>query len=241
MSSGMKTLIGAVVGFFVLYLILGSMMGNFWGLNVITILLVMPGAIIGAIIGHSMGSDENTSSEKNDNNEKDDNANGYNYTQIDYSSELSEYKQLLDVGILTQEEFDKKKRETLKNIMLAYSKGAYSDKSNIDMLMNLKNMQDANLITKEEMLACKKLIMNKGKTSPKKKEYGDELTADEINEIEEVYDPNKVWNETDGDSQTPIDTNHQATNLIELKKLLDSGVITQEEYDKKKKEFLEKL
>lgn len=35
--------------------------------------------------------------------------------------------------------------------------------------------------------------------------------------------------------------NTLTSNLLELKKLLDSGVITQEDYDKKKKEFLEKL
>lgn len=35
--------------------------------------------------------------------------------------------------------------------------------------------------------------------------------------------------------------NTLTSNLLELKKLLDSGVITQEDYDKKKNEYLEKL
>lgn len=104
MSKGSCALIGAILGMITEYIILGQLEGEKWEFNTFTFLLLLPGAIIGAVIGFATGQDKSTD-RKND---------SPSNPQQDSTTELMNYKKLLDEGIITQEEFDKKKQEILE-------------------------------------------------------------------------------------------------------------------------------
>ena len=75
------------------------------------------------------------------------------------------------------------------------------------------------------------------------KSFEKELSKNEIDKIKDVYNPKTVWDDTtenDSNSGTINDIS-TTNNLMELKKLLDSGVITQEDYNNKKKQLLDKI
>ena len=112
MNKGTRTLIGAVVGFFATYLLVGLLEGEAPGrIGALDLILYLPGAIIGAIVGIACGGKEG-SSENAENSVRQD-TRSQDKTAV---SELLDYKKLLDSGIITQEEFDKKKEELLKNL-----------------------------------------------------------------------------------------------------------------------------
>jgi len=111
-TKGKYALIGAVVGFFATYLLVGLLEGEAPGrIGALDLILYLPGAIIGAIVGFACGGKEDSSeiakrSIKQDTQPQDRTA----------VSELLDYKKLLDSGIITQEEFDKKKEKLLKEL-----------------------------------------------------------------------------------------------------------------------------
>lgn len=104
------TLFGALVGFLIV--------GAFWtvlaGWEAFISTLNIPGAIVGALVGFMIG-------RKKDDEEyyasKKENPNQLNQQQEkNATSMLLDYKKLLDAGIITQEEFDNKKEELLKEL-----------------------------------------------------------------------------------------------------------------------------
>lgn len=105
MSKGSCALIGAVLGMIAEYFILGQLEGEKWEFNTFTFLLLLPGAIIGAVIGFATGQDNSTESKKDSQ---------IGTLQQDSATEIMNYKKLLDEGVITQEEFDKKKQEILE-------------------------------------------------------------------------------------------------------------------------------
>ena len=70
-----------------------------------------------------------------------------------------------------------------------------------------------------------------------------ELSKDEIDSITDVYNPQTVWNKTmENNPNGKVTSDISATtSLMELKKLLDYGIITQEDYDNKKRQFLDNV
>jgi amino acid transporter len=110
-SKGASAAIGAVGGFLLLDLILTGLDKSdkmfIQDLNSWTFMLLLPGAIIGAIIGLAYGDKSNSKSEKSD-------SETIQTIKQDLASELMSYKKLLDEGVITQEEFDKKKQEILE-------------------------------------------------------------------------------------------------------------------------------
>lgn len=112
MNKGTRTLIGAVVGFFATYLLVGLLEGEAPGrIGALDLILYLPGAIIGAIVGIACGGKEGSS--ENGENPNIQEAQPQERTTV---SELMDYKKLFDSGIITQEEFDKKKEELLKKL-----------------------------------------------------------------------------------------------------------------------------
>ena len=78
------------------------------GFHGLTIILLMPGAIVGAIVGSKIGENDNKKTVTDEDN------NNKNTNQA--TEELLKFKQLLDIGAITQEEFDKKKKEYLDKL-----------------------------------------------------------------------------------------------------------------------------
>lgn len=112
MNKGTKTLIGAVAGFFATYLLVGLLEGENPGrIGALDLILYLPGAIIGAIVGFASGGKESPS--ENAENPITEDRKPQEKPAV---SELLDYKKLLDSGIITQEEFDKKKEELLKKL-----------------------------------------------------------------------------------------------------------------------------
>jgi hypothetical protein len=110
-TKGTYAIFGAVVGFFCTYLLVCMIGGELFEIDVLGLIFYLPGAIIGAIVGFASGGKESSSK------------NADNPITIDRKpiekpavSELLEYKKLLDAGVITQEEFDKKKEELLKEL-----------------------------------------------------------------------------------------------------------------------------
>lgn len=104
MSKGMKTLIGALLGMCAEAFIFSYLAHDSFELTEWTFLLLLPGAIIGAVIGFAT----EIYDVKSDKKEKP------TVIKQDAASELTSFKKLLDDGIITQEEFDKKKQEILE-------------------------------------------------------------------------------------------------------------------------------
>lgn len=111
-KKGVLTLIGAVVGFFATYLLVGLLEGEDPGrIGALDLILYLPGAIIGAIVCFASGGKESSSENAENPIIKD--RKPQEKTAV---SELLDYKKLHDSGIITQEEFDKKKEELLKQL-----------------------------------------------------------------------------------------------------------------------------
>lgn len=106
-SKGMSAIIGAIAGFFLENIIISHLEGesSLMPINTWTFLLLLPGAIIGAIIGLNFGKSDADSSNR---------AASAETPRQDSASDLMGYKKLLDEGVITQEEFDKKKQEILE-------------------------------------------------------------------------------------------------------------------------------
>lgn len=107
-NKGSIALIGAAVGAFAMYftvvLFNGGKQPVFgWGLWP----LLWIGAVIGAVIGLAFSRTKDKSSESHTDSVT-------KATQPDSVKELIDFKKLLDEGIITQEEFDKKKQEILE-------------------------------------------------------------------------------------------------------------------------------
>lgn len=106
------SIIGALIGFLTIFSLMAPLVGIEESLEFFP--LFIPGAIVGAIIGWLIGK------------KKDDACHASTTeTQIqhnkqqqekDSTSVLLDYKKLLDAGVITQEEFDKKKEELLKEL-----------------------------------------------------------------------------------------------------------------------------
>lgn len=105
LNKGYCALIGAVCGMVVEYMILAYLEGESLEFTTITFLLLLPGAIIGAVVGFAAGQDHSTESKT---------VSQTGTLQQDSATEIMNYKKLLDDGIITQEEFDKKKQEILE-------------------------------------------------------------------------------------------------------------------------------
>lgn len=111
-TKGTYAIIGAVVGFFCTYLLCCVLEGGiFLELDSLGLMLLFPGAILGAVVGFACGGKEGSSENAGDFVSKD--TRPQDKTAV---SELMDYKKLLDSGIITQEEFDQKKEELLKKI-----------------------------------------------------------------------------------------------------------------------------
>lgn len=111
-EKGVLTLIGAVVGFFCTYLLCCVLEGGvFLEIDSLGLILYLPGAIIGAFIGYACAGKEDSS--ENAEHPVKQNIQPQEKTSV---SELLDYKKLHDSGIITQEEFDKKKEELLKQL-----------------------------------------------------------------------------------------------------------------------------
>ena len=106
-SKGKTALIGALIGFFVLYV--AVCLGNHGKLYLLPgddLMFITPGAIVGAIVGMAFGKKESSENVQKQTIEE----------KKDFTEDLLNYKKLLDAGIITEEEFAKKKDEILKNI-----------------------------------------------------------------------------------------------------------------------------
>lgn len=106
-NKGKYAIIGAVVGLFCTCLLGVFNVMNFDDL----IFLYIPGAFIGAFIGYACAGKKE--SPENPEHPVRPNTELQEKTAV---SELLDYKKLLDAGIITQEEFDKKKEELLKEL-----------------------------------------------------------------------------------------------------------------------------
>lgn len=104
------TLFGALVGF----LIVGAFWTAIWGWEAFIDPLNIPGAIVGALAGFMIGRKKDDAEYYASARE---NQNWKNQQQEKKAtSMLLDYKKLLDAGIITQEEFDNKKKELLKEL-----------------------------------------------------------------------------------------------------------------------------
>jgi len=111
-NKGTYAIIGAVVGFICTYLLCCMLEGGvFLEIDSLGLILYLPGAIIGAFIGYACGGKDGSS--ENAENPTRQNTMPQEKTAV---SELLNYKKLLDSGIISQEEFDKKKEELLKEL-----------------------------------------------------------------------------------------------------------------------------
>ena len=110
-NKSVLALIGAVSGFFITFFILGRLDSSFSGdIDAISFFICLPGAIVGALIGLASYKDEKkTEDEKGNPSSK--------VTKTDTVSKLQKYKELLDAGLITPEEYEKKKSETLNDFM----------------------------------------------------------------------------------------------------------------------------
>lgn len=104
MSKGIRTLVGSVAGFIVLFIVYSIWQGGMIRLNDYTLVFLMPGAVIGAIVGYASAGD-NTKIKENDNIE-----------HMQAADELLKLKRLFDAGIITKEEYDKKKTEYFEKL-----------------------------------------------------------------------------------------------------------------------------
>lgn len=104
MSKGIRTLVGSVAGFIVLFIVFSIWRGDMIELNNYTLTLLMTGAVIGAIVGYASAGD-NTKIKDNDNIE-----------HVQSADELLKLKRLFDAGIITKEEYDKKKTEYFEKL-----------------------------------------------------------------------------------------------------------------------------
>ncbi len=104
------SIVGALIGFLAVFALMAPLIGiedSFNSLNI-------PGAIVGAIIGLLIGDKKDKACnasiiEKQIQHNK-------QQQKRDSTTILLDYKKLLDAGVITQEEFDKKKEELLKKL-----------------------------------------------------------------------------------------------------------------------------
>ena len=111
MNKGKAALVGALVGCIAPYFIFCIIEGDFIPLGEAFFMLTLL-AILGAIIGSAFGG----RGKKNMEEESEEAIKQETQPQNSAVSELLDYKKLLDAGIITQEEFDKKKEELLKEL-----------------------------------------------------------------------------------------------------------------------------
>lgn len=107
-SKGLITMIGAFLGAFAMYYTVVLFNGGkqpVFGSGLWPLLWI--GAVVGAVIGFAFSRTQDKSSEANNNS-------ATKASQIDSAKELMDFKKLLDDGVITQEEFDKKKQEILE-------------------------------------------------------------------------------------------------------------------------------
>ena len=104
------SIVGALIGFLAIF----ALWAPFDGLEASFNSLNIPGAIVGAIIGYFIGEKKDdacyastTESQIQHNKPQ---------QEKDSTTILLDYKKLLDAGVITQEEFDKKKEELLKKL-----------------------------------------------------------------------------------------------------------------------------
>ena len=106
------SIIGAFIGFLAIF----ALMFPLWGMDDLSaqLFLDFPGAIVGAIIGFIIGKKKDdacrasaTESQVQHNKQQ---------QEMNPTTILLDYKKLLDAGIITQEEFDKKKEDLLKKL-----------------------------------------------------------------------------------------------------------------------------
>jgi uncharacterized protein YacL len=103
-------IIGALIGFLAIF----ALMVPLLGIEYLYIPWCIPGAIVGAIIGLLIGKKKDdacyastTETQIQHNKQQQDK---------DSTTILLDYKKLLNAGVITQEEFDKKKEELLKKL-----------------------------------------------------------------------------------------------------------------------------
>lgn len=108
MEKSKSTIIGAIAGFFFAYLVICLIDQQIYCVTD-AFLFGTPGAILGALIGFACGKKGKTESAESVQTQP-------VVEKKDLTEDLLNYKKLLDAGIITKEEFAKKKDEILKNI-----------------------------------------------------------------------------------------------------------------------------
>lgn len=208
MNKGIKALIGGVIGYFALGLIICIIEGE----NVfddkeaieLSLIVLMPGAIVGAIIGSVSGGKKERKRQKDDDEWEEE---GYQSQQTTSAAELVEFKNLIASGIISQEEFNDEKTKFLKYLVTNHKS------KTVNKLMDLKTLNESQIITKDEMEKYKKQIIEQGNSITKPEYRSFVLTKNEIDQIDSVYDPSAVWNDAvDNDSIEINDENQHDAN-----------------------------
>lgn len=208
MNKGIKALIGGVIGYFALGLIICIIAGeNIFDDKeaiVMSLIVLMPGAIVGAIIGSVSGGKKERKRQKDDDKWEEE---GYQSQQTTSAAELVEFKNLIASGIISQEEFNDEKTKFLKYLVTNHKS------KTVNKLMDLKTLNESQIITKDEMEKYKKQIIEQGNSITKPEYRSFVLTKNEIDQIDSVYDPSAVWNDAvDNDSIEIDDENQHAAN-----------------------------
>lgn len=204
MNKGIKALIGGVIGYFALGLIICIIAGeNIFDDKeaiVMSLIVLMPGAIVGAIIGSVSGGKKERKRQKDDDEWEEE---GYQSQQTTSAAELVEFKNLIASGIISQEEFNDEKTKFLKYLVTNHKS------KTVNKLMDLKTLNESQIITKDEMEKYKKQIIEQGNSITKPEYRSFVLTKNEIDQIDSVYDPSAVWNDAVDNDSIEIDDENQ--------------------------------
>ena len=203
MNKGIKALIGGVIGYFALGLIICIIAGeNIFDDKeaiVMSLIVLMPGAIVGAIIGSVSGGKKEQNRHGHDDWDEED----HQSQQTTSAAELVEFKNLLASGIISQEEFNDEKTKCLKYLVTNHKS------KTVNKLMDLKTLNESQIITKDEMEKYKKQIIEQGNSITKPEYRSFVLTKKEIDQIDSVYDPSAVWNDAVDNDSIEIDDENQ--------------------------------
>ena len=151
---------------------------------------------------------------------------------------LQNLKLLLDSGVVTPEEYRKRKQSTLSVVSIPWGK----NKTPIEILIEMNHLLGADILTEEEFNFHKKIVLSNEHTRVWTKSIkgtllmlnilikSDVLTEKELDEIKDKLAKEAIPLAKENESKVSI--------LNNLKLLLDAGIITSEEYRKQKQSTL---